>query len=396
MEHDQAATQLERLTEFLYILPVGLMQFRMDGRVELINPLAVQLLLPLSPGSDLTDAFSALAPLLPGIVGLVRSFKERSGVLLDHAPCEIGLHGREMVISITIHRTPEGVNMAVLEDVTRLVAQERELLADRQRLQAIYAHVQDYAIFTVDLEGRFDKWNPSLLRFGGWSEAEVLGHPLDAFFPPEHQEAGGLRALLADARRTGSVQLEGSRIRADQGRAWASSVISALPDANGDVCGYLVISRDMTERRNMEDELRRLATTDPLTGAFNRRHGQTCIADASRRAARGGLQPAILMLNVDHFKAINDGHGHAVGDDVLRAVAGICRKALGEDVTLVRWGARSSSSCCPARPSSRPPISASRCGWRCKARASRCRGGRSPSRPASGWPPRGAKCRISW
>jgi PAS domain S-box-containing protein len=286
--------------------------------------------------------------------------------------------------------------MAVLEDVTRLVAQERELLADRQRLQAIYAHVQDYAIFTVDLEGRFDKWNPSLLRFGGWSEAEVLGHPLDAFFPPEHQEAGGLRALLADARRTGSVQLEGSRIRADQGRAWASSVISALPDANGDVCGYLVISRDMTERRNMEDELRRLATTDPLTGAFNRRHGQTCIADASRRAARGGLQPAILMLNVDHFKAINDGHGHAVGDDVLRAVAGICRKALGEDVTLVRWGARSSSSCCPARPSSRPPISASRCGWRCKARASRCRGGRSPSRPASGWPPRGAKCRISW
>lgn len=331
------ALTLEPLTDFLYLVPVGLMQFRMDGRIEIANPLAAQLLMPLLPGQDFSDAFSALAPLLPGIAGTVRGFTARSGIIVDHARCEARAGGRDSVISVTIHRMHEGANLALLEDVTQVMAQERQLRADRQRFGAIFEHVRDHAIFTVNPEGRIDAWNQSLRRFGDWSEADVIGQRFDAFFTPEQHVPAAFDAVLADARRIGSVETEGWRLRADGTPFWTNSVVTALPDAEGEVTSYIVVSRDMTEHRRVEDQLRLLATTDPLTGAANRRQGQAQLAELSRRAA-GLARPAVLMLDIDRFKSINDTHGHAVGDLVLCAVAEACRKALPADVPVIRWG----------------------------------------------------------
>lgn len=328
---------LEALTDFLYLVPVGLMQFGMDGQIEIANPLAAQLLMPMLPEQDFSDAFSALAPLLPGIAGLVRNFTARSGTIVDHAWCEVSQGGRDSVTSVTIHRMHEGANLALLEDVTQLVAQERQLRADRHRFRAIFEHVRDYAIFTVDAEGRIDAWNQSLRRFGDWSEADVLGQRYDAFCTPEPCDPAEFDAVLADARRIGSAVTEGWRLRADGRRFWANSVVTALPDAHGEVGGYVIVSRDMTEHRRVEDERRLLATTDPLTGAANRRQGQAQLAEVYRRAV-GVARPGVLMLDVDFFKSINDAHGHAVGDLVLRAVADACRKALPADVPVIRWG----------------------------------------------------------
>jgi len=132
--------------------------------------------------------------------------------------------------------------------------------------------------------------------------------------------------------------MEGWRMRDDGSLFWANSVITALPDTDGKVRGYVVVSRDMTERKRMEDQLRRLATTDPLTGAANRREGQVRIAEAFRDAAGHATHPGILMLDVDHFKVVNDTYGHAVGDLVLCAVVEACRGTLSADLPVIRWG----------------------------------------------------------
>jgi two-component system, cell cycle response regulator len=93
--------------------------------------------------------------------------------------------------------------------------------------------------------------------------------------------------------------------------------------------------RDELRERNLQ--LERMARTDMLTGMVNRRHGATMLAEACTAAA-GGQALAVVMADVDHFKNINDHHGHATGDAVLRAVAGIMRDGIVSGETAVRWG----------------------------------------------------------
>lgn len=338
MSHETQPDALEALTEFLYVAPVGLMQFRMDGTVQIANPLAVQLLMPLTPGGDLSDAFSALSPLVPELARLVREFAAPAGIILDHQRCEVTRGTRSSVLSVTVHRMHGDTNLVVLDDVTELVAQERQIYADRQRFRAIFDNVRDYAIYTVDPQGIVDEWNQSLHRFGGWLPEDVGKRPLDMFFIEEERGAGRMESMLAHARATGSVEMEGWRLRRDGSRLWANTVLTALPDMDGAVRGFVAVSRDMTERKRMEDELRRLATTDPLTGAFNRRSGQALLADAFRQPLLSEQHPAVLMLDIDHFKAINDHHGHDAGDTALCTVVTICQDVLGQQGAMVRWG----------------------------------------------------------
>jgi diguanylate cyclase (GGDEF)-like protein/PAS domain S-box-containing protein len=338
MSAEPGTDALEALTEFLYVAPVGLMQFRMDGAVQLANPLAAQLLMPLAPAGDLSDAFSALSPLVPDLARHVRDFTGSSGIILDHLRCEVTVGTRSSVLSVTVHRMHGDTNLVVLDDVTALVAQERQIYADRQRFRAIFDNVRDYAIYTVDPEGRIDEWNQSLQRFGGWLPEDVTQRPFDIFFAAEDRGAGRMESLLARARATGSVEIEGWRLRRDGSRLYANTVLTALPDVAGAVRGFVVVSRDMTERKRMEDELRRLATTDPLTGALNRRSGQALLTEALAAPRDDGTEPAVLMLDLDHFKAINDRHGHEAGDRALCRLVDICRQVLGPLGAVTRWG----------------------------------------------------------
>jgi two-component system cell cycle response regulator len=93
--------------------------------------------------------------------------------------------------------------------------------------------------------------------------------------------------------------------------------------------------RDELRERNLQ--LERMARTDVLTGMVSRRHGAAVLAEACT-AASGGESLAVVMADVDHFKTINDHHGHATGDAVLRAVAGIMRDGIVTGETAVRWG----------------------------------------------------------
>jgi two-component system cell cycle response regulator len=86
------------------------------------------------------------------------------------------------------------------------------------------------------------------------------------------------------------------------------------------------------------DRLERLAAVDPLTDAYNRRFGLGRLREEFSRAVRAENPLGVLMLDLDHFKAINDTYGHLVGDRVLRAVAGACRRVLREGDVLVRYG----------------------------------------------------------
>lgn len=335
-----AADALEALTDFLYLVPVGLMQFGKDGKVQLANPAAAQLLMPLSPGSDMTDAYCAIAPLIPDLVKKVHGFNQPSGTVIDHQRCEVTSGSRSSVISVSVHRTHDDVNLAVLEDVTVLAEQERQIAADQRRFRAIFDNVRDYAIYTIDQKGLIEEWNKSLQRFGEWRPEDVIGKPFHMFFAESEGEgaADKVESLLATARTTGSVESEDWHCNRNGELAWTNTVLTALPDKDGSLRGYVVVSRDMTERKRLEDELRRLANTDPLTGAMNRRAGQSALREMIESVADSSRQTAVLMLDIDHFKTINDQYGHEAGDAALCALVTACRQVLGDDAKIVRWG----------------------------------------------------------
>ena len=103
--------------------------------------------------------------------------------------------------------------------------------------------------------------------------------------------------------------------------------------------GWIVLLRaHVTHLKQVEQELRRLATTDTLTGAFNRRY---FIEDGARLLAhcrQGGEPVALLLLDIDHFKVVNDSWGHAAGDEALRRVCEACQQRLRPGDLFARWG----------------------------------------------------------
>jgi diguanylate cyclase (GGDEF)-like protein len=115
-------------------------------------------------------------------------------------------------------------------------------------------------------------------------------------------------------------------------------VVTAMLDSDGSVLGYAVLGRDLSERRRSEEALRLLTMTDPLTGAGNRRRGQDALKAALAQAERRGQSSSLLLLDLDHFKRVNDGYGHAAGDLVLRECAVLLGPLVGSAGILGRLG----------------------------------------------------------
>jgi diguanylate cyclase (GGDEF)-like protein/PAS domain S-box-containing protein len=327
---------MEDLLQFLYLMPFGVVKFQADGAVDLMNAVASSLLLPLRGDDTLHNIFDSLAPLAPDLPRQVAQFSAVAGTIVDKQWLATRAGCRAMVLSLTVSRVNATVYMAMLADVTTLAEQGRRIFADRQKFYAIFDNLRDYAIYTITIEGKIEEWNRSLHRLGGWLAEDVQGQDMSIFLPPDNPHRTD--ALLAEAKRIGSVETETWRLKRDGTRFWGNTVITALPDEIGEVRGFVVVTRDLTERKRTEDELKTLATVDPLTGVYNRRQGDALLAAEFARRSRDGRDFAVLLLDIDHFKAVNDQFGHAVGDAVLCALVTESQKTLRAVDMLIRWG----------------------------------------------------------
>jgi PAS domain S-box-containing protein len=129
--------------------------------------------------------------------------------------------------------------------------------------------VTDYAIFTLDRNGVVLTWNTGAERIKGYTAAEVIGQHFSRFYTEEDRESGVPARALAVAARTGKFETEGWRVRKNGSRFWASVVIDAIRDASGEVVRFAKVTRDMTERREAEEQLRqaqKMEAVGQLTG----------------------------------------------------------------------------------------------------------------------------------
>jgi PAS domain S-box-containing protein len=127
---------------------------------------------------------------------------------------------------------------------------------DADALRLLIAGTIDYAIFMLDPTGRVVSWNAGARRMNGYDAEEIIGQHFSAFYPPEVLERKWPAHELELAERDGRFEDEGWRVRKDGTRFWANVVITALRDETGRLIGFGKVSRDLTERKRAEEELR--------------------------------------------------------------------------------------------------------------------------------------------
>ena len=123
-------------------------------------------------------------------------------------------------------------------------------------IQQLVDSVSDYAIILLDPEGKVLSWNPAAQKLKGWTADEIIGQSFERFYPKEDGEKGKTKVELETAARTGRFEDEGWRMRKDGSRFWANVVMTALRDADGKLIGFGKVTRDLSERREHEENIR--------------------------------------------------------------------------------------------------------------------------------------------
>ena len=143
----------------------------------------------------------------------------------------------------------------ILRDITERKRAEELLRASEERFHLMVKHVEDYAIFMLDAEGRVATWNAGAERIKGYRADEIIGRHFACFYTPDDVRAGKPERLLQEAVSQGRCEDEGWRVRKDGSAFWANAVITALRDPHGTLLGFTKVTRDITERTRLEQEI---------------------------------------------------------------------------------------------------------------------------------------------
>lgn len=208
----------------------------------------------------------------------------------------------------------------VARDITDRKGAQVELAASEARYRLLTEHSTD-AITVSNRDGRFDYVSPAGESVFGWMPTEMLGREVYDYIHPEDLDRvrSALRGLLSDAR----VLTIAARLRRSDGTyRWLESTGRQIRDRHtGELVAVIGNTRDVTDRMTAQDALLLQAQTDPLTGMANRTAFMQRSKHALLRLARNPGAVAVLLLDLDRFKSVNDSLGHHVGDDVLVSVA---------------------------------------------------------------------------
>ncbi len=257
--------------------------------------------------------------------------KEKRLIRKDGAPVWV-------CVTVSLARTPAGDPahlIVAVEDITGRKAVEEALRRSEEQYRRIVETAQE-GIWQIDAADRTTFVNQAMADLLGYTADEMRGASLFSFVDDE-----GRAAIAANAQqqRQGIKGQQDVKFLRKDGRAlWTLVSAAALVDADGRYVGTLAMVVDITERIGAEEALRHQALHDALTDLPNRTLLQDRLAQALRSAQRDGHPLALLLLDIDRFKEVNDTFGHAAGDRLLRQVGRRLRRVVRAADTVARLG----------------------------------------------------------
>ncbi len=227
--------------------------------------------------------------------------------------------------------------VANLHDISARKQAEEELRQAHERFRSAFENAP-IGMAMTDLDGRILRANPAMGRIVGREADELSGMSVHDLTHADDREAstGEMRRLVAEG--SDGYRIE-KRYRHTEGReVWVSVSVSCVRDEEGQPSYLIGQVEDVTERRALRERLAYAAIHDPLTALPNRVLFMDRLETALSRAARHGRKVAVVFLDLDRFKLINDGMGHAAGDRLLERVAERLQRVMRPSDTVARFG----------------------------------------------------------
>ncbi|MEA2171107.1 MAG: hypothetical protein QOF76_4407 [Solirubrobacteraceae bacterium] len=222
-------------------------------------------------------------------------------------------------------------------DISEAKAAKDQLEEANRRFQQTLTHAPT-GMALIDLDGRLIEVNEALCRIVGYAPEELLTVRVSDVTHPDHHltDRGAQSELLAGERS--SYTVEERYLRKDGAEVWIVVTMSLVRDGDGAPLHFIGQMLDVTDRKRTELRLQLRADRDPLTGVTNRRRFDEILTVALASACRYRETSALLFVDLDRFKSINDTHGHRVGDQVLCAVASALQFRVRANDTIGRYG----------------------------------------------------------
>lgn len=256
-----------------------------------------------------------------------------------------GIHLGSLCLIDRVPRSFSAEQQEQLRDLAQIVvAQLRLSKAERKARESaddyrLLADNSSDLIIRSDLDGTRRYVSPAVSRLLGYEARELLGtHPLASVHPDEASSYAQLLKQLEAGQISEAVTQQRYR-RRDSSFVWVEISFSLTrEEETGGPNGYVAIIRDISQRKAVESEMARIARHDPLTGLPNRLHFREQLEQEIARTKRTSSTFALLCLDLDRFKLVNDTLGHQAGDRLLKVVAQRIKSVLRTEDTLARLG----------------------------------------------------------
>lgn len=193
------------------------------------------------------------------------------------------------------------------------------------------------AILSTSPDGVVETWNGGAERLFGYRTEEIAGFHVLRLVPRENR-ASAVSLLQQVAAGEVFEAIEGRRLGRDGSVTDVSLSASPMRSPDGAVIGLAIVVRDISSHKKLEHRLLEMALRDPLTGLYNRRQFEAELDRELALSKRKGHHGAVLVMDLDQFKAVNDTFGHAAGDEMLRGVAEVLTDRLRESDLVARIG----------------------------------------------------------